>query len=1360
MDWLLRMKTLFFLVCCALVVKCSWCDGISIIGSKYIRSNRPYTVAFANPLNKIVKLKLSLQCDNDSGDVLLEKESKLQLGRTSGKNVQFSVPSIANLSVCTFSAINDGGEVIVDYEVDLEIPKKTVSIFIQTDKPVYKPGDVLRFRVVVVDIETKPVTNIKTIEVLIKDTNGDSVRQWTFAKLNKGIFESSYQMAAVPVLGTWTITVTVDDNSISNDKVQSFEVMEYVLPKFAVKAWPSKTLLIEDRKISLNIESHYTFGQRVEGKVQVDLYLDKYSKRSSHKTIQNINGKAVVEFQLGEELEVDEPEDHTMVKMTVAVTDSITNATVNITQQIPVYLKPYKLSLIQTSTHYRPGAPYHFKLSAKDHTGLPLEQGKTIKILVDGEETLAPLDGQGLASFIIPTPDDVGSITVSAEFDSVEYDNLGTIEGSQNSSIQYLQIHSKQRIIAGKSSSFTISSNEPIIQFTYFVVTRGCIVDFGHLKSGKRKTYALKLKLIQAMAPKATLVVFLLKEGKFVADYFHLNFESFGNDFEFKLDEESYRPDQDIYVEGKAQSDSIVIFQAIDQSALLLGHTEYGITKQGILDDLDQYNNNGEDNALDWFDSMGLFYRSDAILDASGSSRTKRSPQYHRNGQRRTKKPVLLRINFPEAWLWRTFSMNNRDTFEIEDLVPDTITSWYVTGIALSPSRGLGIMSYPRKFTVGKSFYMIAHLPYSIKRDEVALIQVTLYNFLGNTVTTDVTLFNKNDEIEFVEKSSKDDTRRSKAVVLPSHQVKPISFLIKAKKLGEIAIKIEAENDHTSDGLEHMLRVTPESRLYIVNEPKFIELQGFKNQSFNINCDIPRDADPGSTKIMTYFDHDVIGIPAKHSESLINIPIGSGDLNLLTLIPNIVALDYLSSFRSDADELIRQKAIDSLNKGYDNQLKYKSSNGAFRQWIPETDKESIFLTALVANAFVTASKYITVDPAVINDAFSWLAGKQKTNGCFEEVGEVLYSPMQDSSSSIALTAFVVAAIKENQKFSSEYKPLVDKAVECLAAKFNGLSNHHHIALATYALSLANHPKRLDYLNKLIEYSIRDGKERYWDEDSLSIEIAGYAVLSYIAQDLPLQAMSIYRWLNRQRYSSGEFAGVQSTFVGLKAMSKMAQTFSQSPVDYRVQIKPKSKISQLKTLNFHIDKEKALYVTEQELSDTTRTVQIDFAGTGYGFFQLTYQYHLNIGSAKQSFDLTIDLLEASNYEVQDLKVCLKYIQKESYVKSNKAVVEVHLPSGLVVNDNAVRDLSSGSEMKNTMRAFDGSAMYVYYNTVGTNEVCFRVTAHRQFKIAMHRPAYVVVYDTEARDRFALKTYEGKVLQVCDICENEDCKTLRC
>lgn len=110
--------------------------------------------------------------------------------------------------------------------------------------------------------------------------------------------------------------------------------------------------------------------------------------------------------------------------------------------------------------------------------------------------------------------------------------------------------------------------------------------------------------------------------------------------------------------------------------------------------------------------------------------------------------------------------MDGRNSVKvIEDTIPDTITTYYVSGFALSPTLGLGVTSQPVNFIVTKPFYMVANLPYSIKRGEVALIQVTVFNFIGHDITTDVSLFNKQDEIEFVEKASNDSKYAVKSFV-------------------------------------------------------------------------------------------------------------------------------------------------------------------------------------------------------------------------------------------------------------------------------------------------------------------------------------------------------------------------------------------------------------------------------------------------------------------------------------------------------------------------------------------------------------------------------------------------------------------
>lgn len=87
-----------------------------------------------------------------------------------------------------------------------------MSVLIQTDKPVYKPGELLRFRVVVIDVDTRPVKSIQTVHIALDDSEETSIRKWPFAQLYNGVFESAVQLASSPVLGNWTLTVTASED--------------------------------------------------------------------------------------------------------------------------------------------------------------------------------------------------------------------------------------------------------------------------------------------------------------------------------------------------------------------------------------------------------------------------------------------------------------------------------------------------------------------------------------------------------------------------------------------------------------------------------------------------------------------------------------------------------------------------------------------------------------------------------------------------------------------------------------------------------------------------------------------------------------------------------------------------------------------------------------------------------------------------------------------------------------------------------------------------------------------------------------------------------------------------------------------
>ncbi|XP_065088813.1 thioester-containing protein 1 allele R1-like [Ochlerotatus camptorhynchus] len=1359
--WFSSDRWFLVLVFGALIPFCK-SQGLSIIGPKKIRPNTNYTVVLSNSLNYHARVQLSLENEDD-----LKMVKPIVVQRRSVQSIDFALGSIER-GQYTLAMEGLDQRISLYQRVELDFEPKSMSVLIQTDKPVYKPGELLRFRIVVIDEDTRPVKSIQTVNIALDDSEETSIRKWPFARLYNGVFESAVQIASSPVLGNWTITVKASDDVIVTKQI---ELKEFVLPKFFVRAFPSKVLLVEDKKISIMVETAYTFGEPVDGTVQVDLYIDETSPDPQFSTTTRITGQTIVEFNLGDEADIGEVDTRTDVTAKITVTEAFSNRTMNITQSIPLYQKPYVVTAVPSSAAFRPGVAYPVQLVVKDHFGRPPSEGKpgTVQVRAefdlpedsDIQEMEAALNKHGEAVVVLDPRPNALQLSITATYDSIEYEtSQERISGVQSQSKQYIKINRnpKYRVRANKVVSFDVSCTKTMTHFSYVVVARGKIVASSNVPVANKRKYTFKLKLLPEMAPEARIIVYYTNEDFLIFDDCELKFETFNNDFKFTLDKHQYTPGEDIRIDVYAAGDSYVAFSGIDQSVLLVGQERHNFNEEDVLKELSLYGNTNDDE-FDLFHKWGLFLRSTSQIDSIQAP----NELYRFGGSllgigKSAVEAIHIRTVFDESCLWGNYTMENKSThMQITEYVPDTITTYYVSGFALSPTLGLGVVKQPEKFIVRKPFYMIANLPYSIKRGEVALIQVTVFNFLGQSVTTDVTLYNRHQHFDFVENTSGNPNVRTKTVTVPNNNGRPVSFMIKAKVLGKIAIKFQANSSLDTDSLEHMLRVTPESQRTDRNEPRFIELtENFGRNAFDFILDIPRTIDEGSAKIKFSLDPDILGKTIENLDGLIRKPSGCGEQNMINFVPNIVVLDYLSETGTVADH-IRSKAINFLSSGYQNQLRYKRSDGAFSIW-GQSSAGSTFLTAFVAKSLKIADKYINVDRGVVNKAFEWLASKQSSDGQFPEVGRVFSVSMQGGlkSTSYALTSYVLIAFGENEEVAEMYKSVVQKTAQYLVTNFENINDVYDLSLAAYGLSLIKHSKRMNFLNKLIENSIfaDNATERYWNRDPVGVEVAGYALLSYIANDMFYDATPIMHWLNRQRYGLGGYAGTQDTFVGLKALAKFAAKMSGTRNDYRVRIYH----GQLELKSYHIQKAQSMTIQEMDIPNHIRKLKIEVDGIGNGYFQVAYQYYHNIQVAKPSFDLEVKLLNTTTYNVQHLKVCVKYKPKEAYDRSNMALVETFFPSGMLAEVEAVKDITGG--VKKTERRFSDTSVVVYYESLGSEEECFQVAAYRRFKVALHLPAYVVVYDYYHDDRFAIQKYEGKVLQLCDICEDEDCEILLC
>lgn len=220
---------------------------------------------------------------------------------------------------------------------------------------------------------------------------------------------------------------------------------------------------------------------------------------------------------------------------------------------------------------------------------------------------------------------------------------------------------------------------------------------------------------------------------------------------------------------------------------------------------------------------------------------------------------VEIRTEFPETWIFDSLDLENGQSV-LSKKVPDTITSWLITGFAINSAAGLGLTTQPSKLNVFQPFFVTTNLPYSIKRGEVVSIPVIVFNYLESDQNVEVTLFNADDEFEFAEKEAFSHKNQvTKTVIAKPNVGSSVSFTIKPKKVGNIKIKVVAQSAVAGDGVEQLLLVEPEGITQFMNKAFFVDLRNTKEFKTKFTIDIPKNAVPDSTKIEVSAIGDILG---------------------------------------------------------------------------------------------------------------------------------------------------------------------------------------------------------------------------------------------------------------------------------------------------------------------------------------------------------------------------------------------------------------------------------------------------------------------------------------------------------------------
>lgn len=348
--------------------------------------------------------------------------------------------------------------------------------------------------------------------------------------------------------------------------------------------------------------------------------------------------------------------------------------------------------------------------------------------------------------------------------------------------------------------------------------------------------------------------------------------------------------------------------------------------------------------------------------------------------------------------------------------IPDTITSWVVTGFSLNDKTGIGMTSKPTNIEVFQPFFVSTNLPYSVKRGEVISVPVVVFNYMDKALDAEITMENTDEEYDFTEVSNEieelvlEEKQRVKRVSVPSNSGKSVSFMIRPNKVGEITLKIKAVTPLAGDAIHQNLKVEPEGVTYYENQAVFITTASNKESSKEIfKAVIPKDAILDSEYLEFSVVGDILGPTIKNIDKLVRKPYGCGEQNMVNFVPNILVLHYLQAIKRDMPTVI-EKAKSFMEVGYQRELTYKHKNGAYSAFGEGSSDPNSWLTAYVARSFIQAKRHITIDQTVIDDAIKYLLSTQQESGQFKQTGRLFHPSHQND---VGFTAFALLALLED-----------------------------------------------------------------------------------------------------------------------------------------------------------------------------------------------------------------------------------------------------------------------------------------------------------------------------------------------------------
>ncbi|KAL7011303.1 hypothetical protein ACKWTF_014220 [Chironomus riparius] len=1386
MKLLLR---LFFVLIAGnfLIVECD--ELVSAVIPKSAHKDKPYTTFIqVYDLDDSAELAIQFHTINQTYS-LIEQGNKTFEYHVS----RFGSRQSVNLTSTLFREKKIRGNLIKQCntqmrEIKVEYPR--FFIFIQMNKPIYKPGDSVKFRLIVMDKDLVP-HQMNNILITITDPYDRVMQELDDLEDNNlGIYTNTYNLSASTLLGDWKMTVVVDkEEKFRASKI--IPVQKYALPLFALKVDTSSKHYLPNHKLIISFGAKYSFGEYVTGNAQLVIHDTSDNRTCYSNTYNDITGIETVTLNIVKDLKTSIA-NLVNFKAIVTFTEPETGTEVIKSTEFSVHnSEEMSIKTVHSNT-FTPGLPFNVKVFAKQWNGDKFVSNEPVSVNIkyihkDKTKTsihLNPFVEDGVANGEVIVPLDVETFDIECRFISSKVYRkrlkMAKVEQTRNS---MLLEYKPERPSFGNDVEIFVSSAYKMEQVLVAIVTKYGVTKATAMKCDDKTACNFKLTITAQMLPKFTVEVFHIKD-KDINEHgsIRIETETLGmNHLTMDMTADPVKVKSEVPMTFSTTEDSTIYLLAIDKSLKFLRDGN-DVKREEVVQELSAFDGQLEvllDDMTSWHEctaeeikrvESGRVEVSQQTSDTFVSSDDDETvddgftPDENDVDDTATEEIVrepteddLMRQDFPETWIFESFEVEDSETRK-SFKVPDTITSWHISAFSVHPQNGLALMD-PQELTVKNEFFVKFALPYSIRYKEVLRVDVLVFNYVKSNKPLDVkvTLKNlKSKQFQFVEYEKNGNICKpnysNKTILIQNVKVtgmgmKKVSFYIrsnpndaddKSNKIKSRIIQVYAE---ASDGSGKTYKDRLEKKLKI--EPVGVRKFNTEAYTFSVINEMKRTHSEYNVSNSNTNSYCIVN--GDFLTDIINLNSGfeiyPGDCleqRTSKLKGNVQVYKYFQTKKKTQNKDYFQKQYQAIWEARGKRYNYESASGYI----------SYFIDAVVP---AMELKLINADIPVIEKELDKLKKAQTTAGSFENFGnfpDIREDPSRKNTQNYFQTAFVLISFLKAQKIvTNSYMDVIDKAFIYLDDESNRYSVDSEglsIAAYAYALGIEYDEGRENEAKKLLDTIERakvdyGGNKKCFKIKTASTEChmrhTSYAAMAYLKLNEIDKAMPLIYWMLKE-YNFYIYQGyTYNSAILSEPIADATIALGVDVTDFEVALTSEDKpYKKFKFTNKNVND-----YHEVPFIPNVNKISMIVEGTGFCTVTRVNEFMVEEAEINNQFSVTITPKASEGI----VNVCASYSSTESNQNSILNVVyEVEFPTGYIFA-GVVNEQSHRKDIKQIEERKGKTLAMIYYNDFENDKTyCVDIKAMKAHDVKNPGNAGVKVYDFNDKRNVAVEFYEFK------------------